>query len=136
MLAARIFYALFIWTAKFTVSEYLKRLTLAAWKPRYERVLHFIRIFLVVTFFAVVIATLSECQPFDHYWQVSPDPGPNCRNGYAQLLVMGTADIITDWLLIAFPIPIVLSSSLPAHRKLAMIGLFGLNVLLIADTTM
>lgn len=66
VLPSRIMYALFIWVSKFTVSEFLKRLTSNIWRQSYEMVLHFIRVFLVATFIAVVIATLAECQPFDH----------------------------------------------------------------------
>ncbi|KAL6712253.1 hypothetical protein ACN47E_000130 [Coniothyrium glycines] len=134
VLAARIFYALFIWMAKFTVSEFLKRLTERFWKKGYERGLHGIRIFLVVTFFMVFIATLAECHPTKHYWQVIPDPGPQCRQGYAQLLTMGIADIITDILLVAFPIPIIVRSGMPIKRKLSLIALFSLSIILIIVT--
>lgn len=105
-----------LWVAKFTVSEFLKRLTQQVWRRSYQIGLQFIRWFLVLTFIGVVIATLSECRPFTHYWQVVPDPGPQCRQGYAQLITMGTSDVITDLLLIVFPIPIVLRSSMPMKR--------------------
>ena len=120
--------------AKFTVSEYLKRLTSNIWTRTYELVLMCIRIFLFVTFFAVVIATLAECQPFNHYWQVTPDPGPRCRSGYAQLLVMSTCDIITDILLVVFPIPIIVHSAMPLNRKFTVSFLFSLSVILIVIT--
>ncbi|KAI4746675.1 hypothetical protein E4T50_02973 [Aureobasidium sp. EXF-12298] len=131
VLAARINYALFIWVSKFTVSEFLKRITSAIWRRSYEITLHCIRVFLVATFIAVVIATLAECQPFDH---VVPDPGPQCRQGYAQLITMGTADMITDILLVAFPIPIVLRSQIPLKRKLSLVCLFSFSVALIVIT--
>ncbi|KAL5114185.1 hypothetical protein ACEQ8H_007933 [Pleosporales sp. CAS-2024a] len=134
VLAARIFYAMFIWMAKFTVSEFLKRLTERFWKRGYESGLRGIRIFLVVTFMAVFIATLAECQPFTHYWQVVPDPGPRCRQGYAQLLTMGVADIITDILLATFPIPILFRSAMPLTRKLSLTALFSLSLILISVT--
>lgn len=120
--------------AKFTVSEFLKRLTERFWKKGYERGLHGIRVFLVVTFFMVFIATLVECHPTNHYWQVVPDPGPQCRQGYAQLLTMGIADIITDILLIVFPIPIIVRSGMPLKRKLSLCALFSMSVVLIAIT--
>lgn len=120
--------------AKFAVAEFLRRLATAVWTQTYEKVLRGIRWFLVVTFFAVVVATLVECHPFDHYWQVVPDPGPRCRNGFAQVLTMGTADIVTDILLIAFPIPIILRSTMPAKRKMSLVFLFSLSFLLIAIT--
>jgi hypothetical protein len=134
VLPARIFYAMFIWMSKLTVSEFLKRITTRVWKRSYEITLRGIRAFLFITFFAVVLATLVECHPFDHYWQVTPDPGPRCRQGYAQLLVMGTCDIVTDIVLIAFPIPVVLSSGQTWQRKLQMGSLFSLSVVMIAVT--
>jgi hypothetical protein len=120
--------------AKFTVSEFLKRLTERFWKKGYEWGLRGIRIFLVVTFIAVFIATLAECQPFTHYWQVVPDPGPRCRQGYAQLLTMGVTDIVTDVLLVTFPIPIIFRSAMPFKRKLSLTALFSLSLILIAVT--
>lgn len=104
------------------------------WKKGYEYGLRGIRIFLVATFVAVVIATLAECQPFSHYWQVIPDPGPQCRQGYAHLLTMGITDIITDILLVFFPIPIILKSGMPIKRKLSLIALFSMSVILIGIT--
>jgi len=134
VLAARILYAAFIWTSKLTVSEFLKRITIRIWRPSYETVLHSIRIFLAMTFIAVIIATLAECQPFEDYYQLIPDPGPQCRQGYAQLLTMGTCDVITDILLVAFPIPIVLRSGQTWKRKLQLGSLFSLSVIMIALT--
>lgn len=134
VLAARISYAAFIWTSKLTVSEFLKRITIRIWRPSHEATLRGIRIFLAITFVAVIVATLAECQPFEHYWQVIPDPGPQCRQGYAQLLTMGTCDMITDILLVAFPIPIVLKSGQTWKRKLQLGSLFSLSAIMIAIT--
>ncbi|KAH8730786.1 hypothetical protein GQ44DRAFT_699850 [Phaeosphaeriaceae sp. PMI808] len=134
VMAARIFYAMFIWMAKFTVSEFLKRLTERFWKKGYEWGLRGIRIFLVVTFAMVLIATLAECRPFNHYWQVIPDPGPQCRQGYAQLLTMGVADIVTDILLVTFPIPIIFRSAMTFKRKVSLTALFSMSIILIIVT--
>jgi hypothetical protein len=120
--------------AKFAVSEFLKRLTSRFWKKRYDWGLRAIRIFLAITFAMVLVATLTECHPTTHYWQVIPDPGPQCRQGYAQLLTMGITDIVTDILLIAFPIPIIVRSSMPLKRKISLTALFSLSVILIVVT--
>ncbi|KAL9583053.1 MAG: hypothetical protein Q9212_002933 [Teloschistes hypoglaucus] len=132
VLASRIIESL--WIAKFTISEFLKRLTNQVWRKQYEIGLQIIRWFLVVTFIAVVVATLAECQPFSHYWQVVPDPGAKCRQGYAQLITMATSDVITDLLLVAFPIPIVLKSHMAVKRKVSLVLLFSLSLILIAIT--
>ncbi|OAP56453.1 hypothetical protein AYL99_09632 [Fonsecaea erecta] len=134
VLAARIFYAAFIWVAKLTVLEFLKRLIGKSWAKSYEVGLRFIYGFLVATFIAVVVGTLSECQPFPHYWQVVPDPGPHCREGLVQLIVMGVCDIISDVVLIVFPIPLVLQSSMRVRKKISLVLLFLLSTILIAIT--
>ncbi len=134
VLASRIFYAAFIWTAKLTILEFLKRIVGSYWRKSFEIGLQLLRYFLLVTFVAVVISTLAECQPFDHYWQVIPDPGPQCREGMAQLLTMGTCDMVTDVLLVIFPTPIVLMSAMPVKRKISLIFLFALSLALVAIT--
>ncbi|CAI7580820.1 unnamed protein product [Penicillium manginii] len=134
VLAARIFYAIFIWTAKLTVCEFLKRVTGIVTRRSISIFLRFIHFFLISTLVAVIIATLAECQPFEHYWQVIPDPGPSCRSGYANLITMGTCDVITDLLLIAFPVPIILMAQIPLKRKLALTILFCLSLILVAIT--
>ena len=135
VLAARIFYAAFIWLAKLTVLEFLKR-TIGArsWAKAYEIALRVIYGFLAFTFVAVVIGTLAECQPFDHYWQVVPDPGPKCREGLVQLITMGVCDMVTDLVLIIFPIPVVLKSNMQKRKKISLIVLFFLSIILIAVT--
>lgn len=134
VLAARIFYAAFIWIAKLTVLEFLKRTIGASWAKSYELGLRLIYGFLAITFIGVIIGTLAECSPFSHYWQVVPDPGPQCREGLVQLLVMGVCDIVTDVVLIAFPIPVVLRSKMPLHKKLSLISLFVVSGVLIGIT--
>ncbi|KAG0158622.1 hypothetical protein PDIDSM_6137 [Penicillium digitatum] len=135
VLAARIFYALFIWTAKVTVCEFLKRVTGLTWRRSTSFFLRFISFFLLSTLVAVVIATLAECQPFNHYWQVTPDPGPKCRTGHVNLITMGTCDVITDLLLVAIPVPIILMTQMPLKRRLALASLFCLSLILVAITS-
>ena len=88
----------------------------------------------MVTFIAVVIATLTECTPFYKYWQVDPDPGGKCRQGYAQLITMGASNVTTDVLLVAFPIPIIFKSHMAIKRKISLVVLFALSLILVAIT--
>jgi hypothetical protein len=118
-----------------TVCEFLKRVTGLTWRRSTTLFLRFINIFLFSTLVAVVIATLAECQPFTHYWQVIPDPGPACRTGYVNLITMGTCDVITDLLLVAFPVPIILLAQMPLKRKLALVILFCLSLILVGITS-
>ncbi|ETN41403.1 uncharacterized protein HMPREF1541_03338 [Cyphellophora europaea CBS 101466] len=135
VLAARIIYAAFIWMTKLSILEFLKRTTTTTWSRTYNFILRFTYGFLLLTFVAIIIGTLTECTPFPHYWQVTPDPGPQCREGLVQLIIMGVCDIVTDVVLIAFPIPVVLRSSMPFRKKFSMIILFCLSAILIAITS-
>ncbi|KAB8237311.1 putative integral membrane protein Pth11-like [Aspergillus alliaceus] len=134
VLVSRICYAIFIWTAKFTVCEFLKRVSEMIWRRSLRIFLQFIYYFLGSTLIAVVLATLTECQPFSHYWQVIPDPGPQCRSGYANLITMGVCDVITDLLLVAFPIPLIVMTHMPAKRKGSLVILFALSLILVGIT--
>ncbi|TAQ85328.1 hypothetical protein B7494_g6336 [Chlorociboria aeruginascens] len=124
-----------LWMLKLTISEFFKRLISNIWRTSYERVLVFIRWFLLGTFIAVIIADIAECQPVTHYWQVAPDPGAQCRQGYAQMLTMGISNVLTDLLLVVFPIPIILTSKMPAKRKVQLVLLFA-GSLVPAGTTL
>ncbi|CBF88856.1 hypothetical protein AN0751.2 [Aspergillus nidulans FGSC A4] len=135
VLAARIFYAIFIWAAKLTVCEFLNRIAGVTWRRSVRIFLIFVYYFLGSTLLAVVIATLAECQPFSHNWQVVPDPGPKCRTGFANVITMGACDIITDLLLVAFPIFIILRTRMSLKRKIALVILFALSLILVAITS-
>ncbi|KAL4871188.1 hypothetical protein BDV12DRAFT_31996 [Aspergillus spectabilis] len=135
VLAARICYAIFIWAAKLTVCEFLNRIAGVTWQRSLRIFLIFIYYFLVSTLVAVVVATLAECQPFVHHWQVVPDPGPKCRSGYANVITMGACDIITDLVLVAFPIPLIVMTNMSAKRKVSLGILFALSLILVAITS-
>lgn len=120
---------------KFTISEYFKRLTpLHLWKRSYERAFRAIRWIFLVSFIAALIADVAECQPITAYWQVVPDPGPSCRQGYVQLITLGSANVITDLLLVAFPIPIIVLTQMRLQRKFKLGLLFGLSLAPVATT--
>jgi hypothetical protein len=119
---------------KLTITEFFKRLTLNIWTRSHERMLVLIRWFLFITFLGVVIMDVAECQPITHYWQVVPDPGPRCRQGLGQLMMMGVANIVSDLLLVAFPLPIIIRSQMPLSRKIQLTFLFA-GSLLPAGTT-
>ncbi|KAH0541442.1 hypothetical protein FGG08_004051 [Glutinoglossum americanum] len=113
---------------KFTITGFLARLTHQHWKKSFGIGLQITKWTLLASFILVVIGTIAECQPFPHYWQVVPDPGPRCRQGYVQLLVMGVCNVITDLLLVFFPIPIILRSQMSVKRKCQLSLLFALSL--------
>ncbi|KAB5576503.1 hypothetical protein GE09DRAFT_954194 [Coniochaeta sp. 2T2.1] len=111
----------------YTATYFFRRLNVT-WERSYEITLNVIRGTLVATFVAVVISGLVECHPFIHYWQVLPDPGGQCRQGYAQLLTMAVCNVFTDLLLVIFPIPVIVGSGMTVKRKVQLILLFSLSL--------
>ena len=92
-------------------------------------------IYLVIftgSYIAIQIVTFTECDPFDHYWRVLPDPG-SCDKAQVQLITVGellsgtifslssifcllddkteqstgVLNILTDIMLLLMPIPIL-----------------------------
>lgn len=123
-----------LWTLKFTTLEFLNRLAGASMKKVYLRLTMFLRYALGASFIAVIVSDLAECQPIAKYWQVIPDPGPQCRQGFAQLLTMGTTSAIIDIILIVFPVPIILSTRIPTKRKVLLVMLFCFGFLTVGIT--
>ncbi|KAG5930234.1 hypothetical protein E4U42_002636 [Claviceps africana] len=134
VLLSRFFYAATLWILKFCILEFLKRLTDLTWQRSHRTALIAIRWTLVATFVGVTISNLAECRPFTHYWQVLPDPGGQCRQGYVQLITMASCNILTDLLLVIFPIPIILQSHMTARRKLQLVALFSLSLAVVGVT--
>ncbi|GAB1318771.1 Rhodopsin domain-containing protein [Madurella fahalii] len=133
VLLSRVLYAATLWILKYAILEFFRRLNVN-WERSYEVSLVFVRTVLITTFIAVVISDLAECQPFSHYWQVLPDPGGQCRQGYAQLLTMAICNVLTDLLLVVFPVPVILGSSMSTKRKFHLVLLFSLSLAPVAVT--
>ncbi|KAL5594695.1 hypothetical protein BROUX41_001611 [Berkeleyomyces rouxiae] len=128
VLAARVLFAASLWVLKLSSLEFLKRLIDLTWKRTYTKTIMYARIALAVTFTIVCISVFVECQPFNHYWQVLPDPGGRCRQGYAHMFAMGLSNIFTDLMLVIIPIPIIVRSNMSVKRKAQLIVLFSLNL--------
>lgn len=119
---------------KNTVLEFFKRLSGLTWSRAYQNSFWVARCILIATFIAVFISALAECQPFAKYWQVLPDPGGSCRQGYANLLTNGVCNVLTDLLLVILPVPIIVSSQMAFTRKIQLVLLFSMSLLVVLVT--
>ncbi|RAO72291.1 uncharacterized protein BHQ10_008303 [Talaromyces amestolkiae] len=105
VLANRVFYNSYLWIEKLVLLDTYRRLIS---NLPWERVtlITYLAIF-GATYLTVQIVTFIECKPFYLYWQVVPDPG-TCVEAQLQLIVLGVLSIITDIMLIALPIPVII----------------------------
>ncbi|KAK0749670.1 hypothetical protein B0T18DRAFT_293354, partial [Schizothecium vesticola] len=125
VLLSRILHPACTWTLKLVSLEFFSRLVSSR---RWRLILWSMRLALLVTFLAIIVATLAECRPFSTYWTVLPTPPAQCRQGYAQLLTVSISSAVTDLLLILFPVPIIASTTLKLSRKVMLMLLFCLGV--------
>lgn len=123
-----------LWMLKNTVLEFFKRLSGLTWSRAYQNSFLVARCILIATFIAVLVSDLAECQPFAKYWQVLPDPGGSCRQGYANLLTNGVCNVLTDLLLVVLPVPIIVMSQMTFTRKIQLVLLFSMSLLVVVVT--
>ncbi|KAK0624987.1 hypothetical protein B0T17DRAFT_492309 [Bombardia bombarda] len=128
VLVTRILYPATLWVFKAATLSFFDRLISSTGKKRYVYTLWFMRGMLGATFFAVIVSDLGECMPMKAYWQVVPDPGAHCRQGYANLLTVAVCNTLANILLVVFPVPIIISSRIPLGRKVSLITLFSLGL--------
>jgi hypothetical protein len=105
-----------LWAIKYSTTLFLRSLTESVSLGNHRKLLHYLHIFLGLTFIATIIADLGACHPFSHYWQVVPDPGPACRSGAAHLYTLGVLNIITNLALVVFPVPMILRSKIEGRQ--------------------
>ncbi|KAL7938856.1 hypothetical protein V8C35DRAFT_276081 [Trichoderma chlorosporum] len=130
-IANRAVYNSYLWLQKLVLLDLYRRLI---HDLPYEKWL--LRFYLFVFFVAFTIAqvyTFVECRPFHLYWQVLPDPGP-CAQAQEQLIVVGVLNILTDFMLMLMPVPVIVKLKAPLARKLQLFTLFTLGIFIIAIT--
>ncbi|KAM7182683.1 hypothetical protein V8F33_014110 [Rhypophila sp. PSN 637] len=91
--------------------------------------------FLVASSWVVfVLGMFLSCRPLSHYWQIYPDPGPLCQPASSKLLIIlcFVLNVITDFYLMAIPIPMILASSFSRPKKFGLILLFSCGVFVTA----
>ncbi|KAL5361126.1 hypothetical protein BJX96DRAFT_81522 [Aspergillus floccosus] len=131
VLVNRVFYNSYLWLQKLVLLDTYRRLHSHL---RWEKLtmISYIGIF-AATYVAVQIVTFTECDPFNHYWMVLPDPGKCCQ-AQVQLIVLGVLNVITDVMLIAMPIPILVMVKRSIIEKLQLAALFTVGLFIVAIT--
>ncbi|KPM43824.1 hypothetical protein AK830_g2811 [Neonectria ditissima] len=130
-IANRVFYNSYLWLQKLVLMDVYRRLLM---NLRYEHITiwSYLAVF-AATYIATQVVTFTECKPFHLYWQVVPDPG-DCAKAQVQLIVVGVLNIITDFMLLVLPMPLVISLKTAWQRKAQLSALFTLGIFIIAIT--
>ncbi|KAJ5579264.1 hypothetical protein N7450_008131 [Penicillium hetheringtonii] len=141
VLANRVFYNTYLWLQKLVLLDTYRRLIAHL---RWEKITitTYIAVF-AATYVTVQIVTFTECDPFNHYWIVLPDPGTCCQ-AQLQLIVLdltlltlrsiGVLNVVTDLMLIALPIPVLVLVKRSTIEKLQLAVLFAVGLFIVAIT--
>ncbi|KAH8803018.1 hypothetical protein F5884DRAFT_824054 [Xylogone sp. PMI_703] len=113
-------YSALMWSLKLSILAFYIQLT-DGLGGRY-RIRIYIGFGLVIsTFLACIFTIMLACRPFNHYWQVNPDPGNACQAAISKpiIWVSFATNISTDIYLIMIPLPVLWNSRLRLAKKIA-----------------
>ena len=105
IIVSRLGYAAFLWCLKMCIGTFYLRMTARANYMRRSGM--FLHCFIAVTFVGVFLSIMLECRPLSLWWHIDHVNPPKCQKGTANLLTMAATNIVTDILLILFPIPLL-----------------------------
>ncbi|KAF2622925.1 hypothetical protein BU25DRAFT_451779 [Macroventuria anomochaeta] len=131
--------ACLLWTLKLCVTFFYFRLTIAQnGLGTYQKRIHIAMVLIATSFVAVVMTIFLSCRPFNHYWQVSPDPGNSCQPAISKpiLWVSFVLNVSTDIFLFFIPVPMLWKSSLRLYKKMAATSVLSAGLLIIICATL
>ncbi|KAN0102694.1 hypothetical protein V8E51_011007 [Hyaloscypha variabilis] len=128
LLLSRLFYMSYLWALKGCLLIYCYlRLPL-----RTKEILR-IKIVagtLVGSWIACMISFFSECEPTRLYWQITNNP-PLCARAIGAVITTEATNILTDLILMAIPLPILLRPIPPRQELIRLCALYAGGILLI-----
>lgn len=76
--------------------------------------------------------------PFNHYWQINPDPGNFCQAAVSRPIVWASfaANVTSDVYLILIPLPLLWKSRLRLIEKIASTLVLGAGIFVLVCATL
>jgi hypothetical protein len=104
----------------------------------YQRRIYIAMGLIITTFIAVIMTVYLSCRPFNHYWQINPDPGTVCQAAVSGPILWSSfvTNVSTDGYLLLIPIPMLWKSSLRLYKKIAATMVLSAGVLVMVCATL
>ncbi|KAK8115751.1 hypothetical protein PG984_012253 [Apiospora sp. TS-2023a] len=101
------FYAFILWSLKLCIALSYKRLFERTTIKKSRLLINISYYMLGATYLMVALSILLSCQPFHHFWQISPNPGSTCQptNSSVYVLVTVILNVLSDAYLMSIPLP-------------------------------
>lgn len=117
-----------IWTLKACMLFMFARMTSGTTHMKWLKI---VATWVAIGWVSVEIAFFTACRPFSGYWAMPP-PNPQCTTLEHFAIVQATFNISSDLLIIAVPIPMVISLKLPTKQKLGLGLLFSMGTFVVS----
>ncbi|KAF1936324.1 hypothetical protein EJ02DRAFT_438622 [Clathrospora elynae] len=115
LLAGWISYTTLIWCLKACMLFFYKRLTL---NLRQQGLVKITGGICIAGYVATITVYLTHCHPIHSLWQVYPYPGDDCALNISKYLALVVTNVVTDFMILYIPLPLLWSVQIPLHRKL------------------
>lgn len=78
---------------------------------------------------AIYIVVIVQCQPYTYFWEqyVNPAAKGKCVNFYAFYVSNASLSVLTDFMILLIPIPMVMRLRMPLSQRLVVCGIFALG---------
>ncbi|KAI2613862.1 uncharacterized protein GGS25DRAFT_516723 [Hypoxylon fragiforme] len=118
-------YTTLLWLLKACWLLYYSRLAYGVYNTR--RVIHGGIVITAGSYVACLLVALFKCVPFDHQWQINPSPGNHCMPAIStiQTVFVMVMNTLSDFYLMAIPLPLIWRSNLPLRKKLILLVMFS-----------
>ncbi|KAI8966067.1 hypothetical protein F5Y11DRAFT_343759 [Daldinia sp. FL1419] len=124
-------YICLIWSMKGVVLFYYDRLTMNLWQNRLAK---WIRWGTLVTFLIALLFQLTLCTPIELAWQVKPYPSDKCVFRKENYILYPILSIISDFGIMAIPLPLLWQVKIPTYKKLILGVFFSSGMFIIVAT--
>lgn len=97
--------------------------------PMFRKILYVVVFLVVGWWIAIFVVSWVQCKPYSYFWNqyVDPTAQGSCINIGAFFIGNGVASVVTDFLILLTPIPMVWSLHMPVEKRLSILGIFALG---------
>ncbi|KAJ9238533.1 hypothetical protein DTO027B5_1033 [Paecilomyces variotii] len=97
--------------------------------PRFQRVLNWLAVLVMGWWLAILLVVIFQCMPYSYFWLQYTDPTAKgkCINTTQFYIGNAAASVVTDFLILFCPIPMVWGLQMPVAQKISVLGIFALG---------
>ncbi|KAL3485055.1 hypothetical protein BJX62DRAFT_243313 [Aspergillus germanicus] len=104
-----------LWALKASMLFFYDRITQGLFE---QKIVRGCAVYCAASFVGVFMAVMFHCRPLHKTWQVYPDPGRECTAGYTLYPIVLSLNVVSDFVLVGVPIPMLIRLQCSKVQKL------------------